>query len=169
VQLDLTFNFGEVVKVEDRLDYQERVVAINRCAKVVKGGRRFSFGSLVVVGNGKGFIGVGSGKARDVSEAIRKGTEAAYKNVSQVIIQEGTLPHPVTGEFGAVKILMRPASQGTGVIAGGAARSVLELAGVHNILTKVFGSSNPTNVVKATLNGLVQQKSRSQIHALRKV
>lgn len=155
------------MKVEDRLDYQERVVAINRCAKVVKGGRRFSFGSLVVVGNGKGLVGIGSGKARDVSEAIRKGTENAYKNVSKVTLENGTIPHEINGEFGAVKILLRPASQGTGVIAGGAARAVLELAGVHNVLTKIFGSSNPSNVVKAVLNGLQNQRNKDQFKSIR--
>jgi small subunit ribosomal protein S5 len=156
------------LKVEEKLEFQERVVAINRCAKVVKGGRRFSFSSLVVVGNGSGKVGVGSGKAKDVSEAIRKGTENAHKNIEEVVLINQTLPHPVMGTFGAAKILLRPASQGTGVIAGGAARAVLELAGVHNVLTKIFGSTNPCNVVKATLVGLRKQKSKSYFENIRK-
>ena len=153
--------------MDDKLDYEERVVAINRCAKVVKGGRRFSFSSLVVVGNGKGRVGVGSGKAKDVSEAIRKGTESAHKNIVDVKIVNQTLPHEVLGRFGSVKILMRPASEGTGVIAGGSARAVLELAGVHNVLTKTFGSTNPGNVVKATLEGLLMQRSKEDFEALK--
>ncbi len=152
----------------EKIEFQERVVSINRCAKVVKGGRRFSFSALVVVGDGHGRVGIGLGKAKDVSEAIRKGTESAHKNVTDVVLHNQTIPHETVGEFGAVKILMRPASQGTGVIAGGSARAVLELAGVHNILTKVFGSTNPSNVVKATLAGLRAQKSKEQFHLLRK-
>ena len=153
--------------MDDKLDFEERVVTINRCAKVVKGGRRFSFSSLVVVGNGKGRVGIGSGKAKDVSEAIRKGTENAHKNLVDVTIVNETLPHETVGRYGSVKILMRPASAGTGVIAGGSARSVLELAGVHNVLTKTFGSTNPGNVVKATLQGLQAQKSREDFISLR--
>jgi small subunit ribosomal protein S5 len=157
-----------MLKSEERLEFQERVVAINRCAKVVKGGRRFSFSSLVVVGNGNGKVGVGKGKAKDVSEAIRKGTENAHKNVEEVVLVNETLSHPVIGTYGAAKILLRPASQGTGVIAGGAARAVLELAGVHNVLTKIFGSTNPSNVVKATLAGLKKQRSKSYFKEIRK-
>ncbi|MFC1584397.1 30S ribosomal protein S5 [Fibrobacterota bacterium] len=155
------------MKTEEKLEFQERVVSINRCAKVVKGGRRFSFSSLVIVGNGNGKVGIGSGKAKDVSEAIRKGTENAHKSIEEVVLVNNTLPHPVIGTFGAVKIMLHPASQGTGVIAGGAARAVLELAGVHNVLTKVFGSTNPGNVVKATLSGLRQQKAKSFFDSIR--
>ncbi len=153
---------------EDKLDFQERVVAINRCAKVVKGGRRFSFSSLVVVGNTKGKVGIGQGKAKDVAEAIRKGTENAHKNIQEVTIQNNTLPHSIVGRYGAVRILLRPASEGTGVIAGASARAVLELAGIHNVLTKVFGSTNPVNVVKATLTGLQQQRTKAYFDDLRK-
>ncbi len=157
------------LQVDDKLDFEERVVAINRCAKVVKGGRRFSFSSLVVVGNGKGRVGVGTGKAKDVSEAIRKGTERAHKNIVDVTIVDQTLPHQVLGRYGAVRILMRPASKGTGVIAGGSARAVLELAGIHNVLTKTFGSTNPGNVVKATLQGLLDQMSKEDFQKLKEV
>lgn len=153
---------------EEKLDYQERVVSINRCAKVVKGGRRFSFSALVVVGNSKGKVGMGMGKAKDVAEAIRKGTENAHKNIQEVVLLNQTLPHSAVGTFGAVRILLRPASEGTGIIAGGSARAVLELAGVHNVLTKIFGSTNPVNVVKATLQGLLQQRSKDYFQDLRK-
>jgi small subunit ribosomal protein S5 len=155
--------------IQEQSEIQERVVAINRCAKVVKGGRRFSFSSIVVVGNGAGKVGVGQGKAQDVSEAIRKGRENAQKNLLEVKLVNQTIPHEVVGAFGAVRILMRPASSGTGVIAGGAARAVLELAGVHNVLTKVHGSTNPGNVVKATLQGLMAQRSKEDFEALRSV
>ena len=154
---------GDEVKSE----YQEKVVAINRCAKVVKGGRRFSFNSIVVVGNGNGRVGIGSGKANEVAEAIRKATDNAHKNLTDVIIQNKTICHEVNARFGAAKIFMKPASPGTGVIAGGAARAVLELAGVHDVLTKSIGSSNPHNVVKATLAGLTEQRSRKEFSALR--
>lgn len=157
------------MKVAEKVEFEERVVAINRCAKVVKGGRRFSFSSLVVVGNGNGKIGIGKGKAKDVSEAIRKGTEAAHKNIVDVTISNGTIAHEVVGVFGASRILLRPASKGTGVIAGGAARAILELAGVHDVLTKIHGSTTPSNVVKATLTGLQQQKTRDQFKTLRQV
>jgi small subunit ribosomal protein S5 len=153
---------------EEKLEFQERVVAINRCAKVVKGGRRFSFSSLVVVGNGAGKVGIGKGKAKDVAEAIRKGTECAHKNIEEVVLLDKTLPHSVMGKYGAAKILLRPASEGTGVIAGGAARAVLELVGVHNVLTKIFGSTNPTNVVKATLAGLKKQRTREFFENMRR-
>jgi|SRR5690606_31554869 len=150
-------------------EFQEKVVAINRCAKVVKGGRRFSFNSIVVIGNGNGRVGIGSGKANEVAEAIRKATENAHKNLVDVILKNKTIPHEVNTRFGAAKIFMRPASPGTGVIAGGAARAVLELAGVQDVLTKSIGSTNPHNVVKAVLRGLQMQRGRNEFAALRQV
>jgi small subunit ribosomal protein S5 len=153
----------------EKSEYQEKVVAINRCAKVVKGGRRFSFNSIVVIGNGTGRVGIGSGKANEVAEAIRKATENAHKNLVDVILKGKTIPHEVNTRYGAAKIFMRPASPGTGVIAGGAARAVLELAGVHDVLTKSIGSTNPHNVVKAVLRGLQMQRGKKEFAALRQV
>lgn len=147
----------------------DRLVAVNRVAKVVKGGRRFGFNALVTVGDGNGRIGIGMGKANDVTEAIRKAVENAKKNVLNVSLVDGTIPHDVIGHFGAGKILLKPAAPGTGVIAGGPARAVLELAGVKNILTKCLGTTNAHNVVKATLDGLLQLKTKEQIRVLRQI
>ncbi len=144
-------------------DMFEKVVFVNRCAKVVKGGRRFSFSALLVVGDNKGKVGVGFGKAREVAEAIRKGTENAKKNLHNYHIGPSTIPHEVTGAFGGGKVLLRPASLGTGLIAGGGVRAVLEAAGVKDILAKSMGSSNPANVVKATVDALSRLRTRSQI------
>jgi len=149
-------------------EFEERVVNINRCAKVVKGGRRFSFSALVVVGNKNGRLGVGVGKAKEVSECIRKATEAAHRNLVDVkVTDNGTIAHDIKVKYSATHMYLKPASPGTGVIAGASARAVLELAGVHNILTKTYGSTSPQNVVRATVQGLLAMRDKKDFDKLR--
>ncbi|MGC1480064.1 MAG: 30S ribosomal protein S5 [Chthoniobacterales bacterium] len=152
---------------EEPSEFTEKVVFINRCAKVVKGGRRFSFSALIVTGNKKGKAGYGFGKANEVAEAIRKGSEAARKNLAEYPMRESTIPHLVEGEFGGGRVLLRPASEGTGVIAGGGVRAVIEAVGIRDILAKSQGSNNHANVVKATFEALKLLRPRDEIMAVR--
>lgn len=159
--------FNEQKKQQTEGDFLEKLVQVNRVAKVVKGGRIFSFTALTVVGDGKGKVGFGRGKAREVPVAIQKAMEAARRNMIHVRLNNGTLQYPIKAAHGASKVYMRPASEGTGVIAGGAMRAVLEIAGVHNVLAKCYGSTNPVNVVRATFNGLRDMASPEDIAAKR--
>jgi small subunit ribosomal protein S5 len=152
---------------QEDLGFIEKIVHLNRVAKVVKGGRRFSFSALVVVGDGKGSVGFGLGKAIEVPEAIRKASEQAKKTMQPVPLLEGTLPYEILGRFGAAKVVLKPASKGTGIIAGGPVRAVMEAAGVHDILTKAIGTNNPHNVLKATIEGLRSLRSAKEVSNLR--
>ncbi len=149
------------------LDLKDKLVYLNRVAKVVKGGKRFSFNAIVVVGDGNGHVGTGLGKANEVPEAIRKAIDQAKKSLIKVPLADGSIPYTVTGAYGAGRVFLRPASAGTGIIAGGAVRAVVESAGIHNVLTKCLGTNNPHNVVKATMDGLRQLRSPESIAAVR--
>ena len=149
-------------------DFEERVIHVNRCAKVVKGGRRFSFSALIVVGDRKGSVGYALGKANEVSDAIRKGTDMAKRSMQRMTMKDKTIPHEIENKFSGAKVFMRPASPGTGVIAGGGMRAVLELVGIRDVLAKSMGSTNPLNVVRATIGALEKLQSREVIEAARK-
>ncbi len=152
---------------QNELGLVEKIVYLNRVAKVVKGGRRFSFSALVVVGDGKGSVGFGLGKAQEVPEALRKATERARKDMIEVALVEGTLPYEILGQFGAGSVLMKPASRGTGIIAGGAVRAVMEAVGVTDVLAKAIGTNNPHNVLRATMAGLTALRSADHVGELR--
>ena len=152
---------------QPKSDMEERVIAVNRCAKVVKGGRRFSFSALVVVGDRRGRVGYALGKANEVADAIRKGTEGAKRNLMSVTMKDKTIPHEITSRFGGAQVFMRPASPGTGVIAGGGMRAILELSGIRDVLAKSLGSSNPLNVIRATIKALEGLRSKEQIDSAR--
>jgi small subunit ribosomal protein S5 len=149
------------------LQLKDQVIAINRVTKVVKGGKNLSFAALVVVGDGAGVVGYGSGKAREVPMAIRKGIESAKKSLTKVNVSQGSIPHTVTGHYGAGRVLLKPAPPGTGVIAGGAVRAVVEAAGIQNVLTKSLGTTNPYNVVKATMDALLRLRDLQEVAATR--
>ena len=152
----------------NRLNLKDEVVSINRVTKVVKGGKNMSFAALVVIGDpGEGVVGYGSGKAKEVPQAIRKGIESAKKNLHKVNLTESTIPHPVLGHYGAGQVMLKPAPEGTGVIAGKTVRAVMTAAGVQNVLTKSLGSANPHNVIKATFDALIQLRNKAEVAALR--
>jgi small subunit ribosomal protein S5 len=152
-----------IVKEKEEKTFIDKVVHISRVAKVVKGGRRFSFSAIIVVGDGNGMVGYGLGKAKEVPEAIRKGVEQAKKNLVLIPLMNGTIPHEIIGHFGAGKVFLKPASLGTGIIAGGGVRAVVEAAWINNILTKCLGSHNPHNAVKATIDGLIKLRSHDEM------
>lgn len=159
---------GRAPEEKEAPEFSEKVVHINRCAKVVKGGRRFSFAALVVCGDQKGRVGIGYGKAKEVPEAIRKGTEQARKHMYTIPMKGDTISHPVVGKADGGKVMLRPAAAGTGVIAGGGVRAILEAVGIKNVLSKSLGSNNDLAIVYATLNGLLQLRSAEQIHSIKK-